>query len=261
MNTLARLISLTLLAALMVACAQEPPVPDEPAAAAAESALHVRTWLEIEDVRELDSAVEVRHFRIPSGRFAFLSDDGEDQLLAMSAPVDLSFDVRSGQLRVAGPSVTLPEAGTWRVRLHLYPERTVNGDARSVIISGTWDPERAAGEPSPLPWRPNEKSHNARSFSWTSSATATVDLEAFQLDEDANGLIVSMPMEDWIVAVLEPSLRQRFDSLDESLPHPDDLPEHDVDTEEVPGTLLEDDGAGLGRLLERISATFLTTAR
>lgn len=68
-------------------------------------------------------------------------------------------------------------------------------------------------------------------------------------------------MEDWIVAVLEPSLRQRFDSLDESLPHPDDLPEHEVDTEEVPGTLLEDDGAGLGRLLERISATFLTAAR
>lgn len=221
--------------------------------------LKIQTWLELGDIALFDSLARIDRFQIPGGRFAFLSTEGKT-VLVISAPLDLDFDVAAGEVRVEGPEVLLPEAGTWNVRLHIHPAATDDGLRRSVIVNGTWDAERDHGEPSPLPWRPGDaETTGPVHFVWSSTATAVVDLDSFLLDAESGGLVVHMPLEAWVVSVLEPTLRSRFaheehDSGEHPEEHTPDLP----GTEPGPGTILEDDGLGLSKLFEHVSANFLS---
>lgn len=242
-------------------CAETLEETRTPNAGEEERELRVQTWLELGDVIVDSSPVRIERFRIPGGRLAFISVEDGESVLAMTSSIDLDFMVDDGEVRVAGPEISLPESGEWQVRLHIAPTVVSTGVSRSVIVYGTWDPDREYGEPSPLPWQPeHEKSASLQSFTWTTSVSATVDLDTFLLDTDASGLIVRMPLEEWIVNVLEPTLRERLGNVGQNdghgdVPDHEELPEHE---ENVRSTLLEDDGIGLSRLLERVSASFIT---
>jgi hypothetical protein len=213
---------LAIAGAVLGACAEDGvSTPGGVAPEGVVDAVELALRFELEDLGAIADTVAVERVELGVGAVFLEPIDGASSAsFASREPFALVFDAAAGSLEVDGPSIVLPEGGTYAVSILVEPGATAfeaddkDGQGRiSVGVDGRLRSGSViADEPTPLPWRPKSIDRLAvedqwRPFAFRSDDAMRIQLAEVTLDDAGHyELRVSIRLSGWLVENLLPAV-------------------------------------------------------